>query len=131
MPPPTTGGQAYGGQYSPTVHYRRYKPGRIAFKKVFRTLKGIRSIHIRDIHIRNLMYNTNKQERLNGEFADRFRYSRGINKESLTFRMIILRYRYIKPHGGIAYRTPAEAAGIDIQGTDKWLILIQNAVSVA
>ena len=30
---------------------------RIAFKKVFRTLKGIRSIHIRDIHIRNLICN--------------------------------------------------------------------------
>ena len=24
-----------------------------------------------------------------------------------------------KPHGDIAYRTPAEAAGIDIQGTDR------------
>ena len=38
----------------------------IAFKKVFYTLKGLRSIHIRDIHIRNLICNTNKQERLNG-----------------------------------------------------------------
>ena len=37
----------------------------IAFKKVFRTLRGLRSIHIRDIHIRNLIRNTNKQERLN------------------------------------------------------------------
>ena len=45
--------------------------------------------------------------------------------------MSILHYNYIKPHGGIAYRTPAEAAGIDIQGTDKWLTLIQNAVSAA
>ena len=33
----------------------------IAFKKVFRTLKGLRSIHIRDIHIRNPICNTNKQ----------------------------------------------------------------------
>ena len=38
----------------------------IAFKRVFRTLKGLRSIRIRDIHIRNLICNTNKQERLNG-----------------------------------------------------------------
>ena len=104
---------------------------RIAFK-VFRTLKGIRSIHIRDIHIRNLMCNTNKQERLNGGFADRFRYTRGINKEeSLIFRIVIIHYNYIKPHGGIVYRTPTKAAGIDMYGTDKWLMLIQNAVSVA
>ena len=33
----------------------------IAFKKVFRTLKGIGSIHIRDIHMQNLICNTNKQ----------------------------------------------------------------------
>ena len=60
----------------------------IAFKKVFYTLKGLRSIHIRDIHIRNLFCNTNKQERLNGEFASRFKPARGINKEeSLIFRI--------------------------------------------
>ena len=45
--------------------------------------------------------------------------------------MAILHYNYIKPHGGIAYGTPAEAAGIDIQGADRWLTLIQNAVSAA
>ena len=76
--------------------------------------------------------NTNKQERLNGGLAGRFRYARGINKEeSLIFRMAILHYNYIKPHGGIAYGTPAEAAGIDIRGADRWLTLIQNAVSAA
>lgn len=102
----------------------------IAFKKVFRTLKGIRSVHIRDIHIRNLICNTNKQEWLNGGFAGRFRYARGINKEeSLIFRMAILHHNYIKPHGGIGGLTPAEAAGIDILGSDKWLTLIQNAVA--
>ena len=64
--------------------------------------------------------------------AGRFSYARGINKEeSLIFRMAILHHNYIKPRGGIAYRTPAEAAGIDIQGTDKWLTLIQNVVSAA
>ena len=44
---------------------------------------------------------------------------------------IIMHYNYIKPHSGIASRTPAEAAGIDMYGTDKWLTLIQNAVSAA
>ncbi len=103
----------------------------IAFKKAFRTLKGLRSIHIRDIHIRNHICNTNKQERLNGGCAGRFRYARGINKESLIFRMAVLHYDYIKPHGGIGGRTPAGAAGINILGTGRWLALIQNAVSAA
>ncbi len=102
----------------------------IAFKRVFRTLKGPISIHIRDIHIRNLLCNTNKQERLNGELAGHFRYARGINKEhSLIFRMAILHHNYIKPHAGIGGRTPAEAAGIDVRGADRWRTLIQNAVS--
>ena len=104
----------------------------IAFKKVFYTLKGLRSIHIRDIHIQNLFCNTNKQERLNGEFASRFRPARGINKEeSLIFRIAIIHHNYIKPHGGIGGRTPAEVAGIDICGTDRWLTLIQTAASAA
>ena len=111
---------------------RQAEPNILASKKVFRTLKGLRSIHIRDIHIRNLICNTNKQERLNGGLAGRFRYARGINKEeSLIFRMAILHHSCIKPHGGIAYRTPAEAAGIDIRGADKWLTLIQNAAAAA
>ena len=46
----------------------------VVFKKVFHTLRGLRSIHIRDIHIRNLIYNTNMQERLNGGLAGRFRH---------------------------------------------------------
>ena len=62
--------------------------------------------------------------------AGRFRYARGINKEeSLIFRMAILHHHSIKPHGGVGGRTPAEAAGIDIRGSDKWLTLIQNAVA--
>ena len=53
----------------------------IAYKRVFYTVKGLMSIHIRDIHIRNLICNTNKQERLNGELAARFAASRGIKKK--------------------------------------------------
>ena len=102
----------------------------VAFKKVFRTLKDIRSIHIRDIHIQNLICNTSKQERLNGGLAGRFKYARGINKESLIFCMAILHHNYIEPHGGTGGWTPA-AAGIDIRGSDKWLTPIQNAVSAA
>ena len=42
-----------------------------------------------------------------GGFAGRSRYARGINKESLIFRMAILHHNYTRPHGGIACRTPA------------------------
>ena len=100
-----------------------------AFKKRFRTRKAPIPIHIRDIHIRNLICNTNKQERFHVGLAGRFRYTRGINKESPIFRMAILRHHSSKPHGGIGGRTPAEAAGIDIRGSDKSPIPFQNAAA--
>ena len=49
-------------------------------KKVFRDLKDIISIHIRDILIRNNVYSTNEHVRLTGEFADCFRPARGIKE---------------------------------------------------
>ena len=103
-----------------------------AFKKVFGNLKGLKPIQIRDIHIQNLICNTNTQERLNGEFADRFDPARGIKKiDSVIFSIAILHHNYIKPHSGINNKTSAEMAGIDIQGTDKWMTLIQNVASLA
>ena len=104
----------------------------IAFKKVYQMARGLMCWHIRDIHIRNIVCNTNTQERLNGEFADRFRSARGISKEdSPIFRITIIHHNFIKPHGGIGGRTPAEAAGIEIRGQDKWLTLIQNAAAAS
>ena len=36
-------------------------------------------------------------------------------------------HNFIKPHEGLNGRTPAEAAGIQVAGEDKWKTLIQNA----
>ena len=36
-------------------------------------------------------------------------------------------HNFIKPHEGLQGRTPAEAAGLVVTGSDKWLTLIQNA----
>ena len=130
-PFPAAEGPGRGGQDSPGVHHGRHLPISHRLQSVpYR--KGLRPIHIRDIHIRTLICNTNKQERLNGELAGRFRYARGINKEeSLIFRMAILHHRSIRPHGGTGGRTLAETAGMDIRSTDKWLTPRQNAAAAA
>jgi hypothetical protein len=39
-------------------------------------------------------------------------------------------HNYIRPHLGLDGKTPAEVAGIDITGKDKWLTIIQNASKV-
>jgi hypothetical protein len=36
-------------------------------------------------------------------------------------------YNYVKPHDGLKGKTPAEAAGIEIKGKNKWITIIQNA----
>ena len=91
-----------------------------AFKRVFGALKGF-FIHICDIHIRNEFSNTNTQERVNSTFAGHTKPARDINSEnSLVYRIFLLDYNYIIQHSGIGGKTPAEAAGIKIQGHNKW-----------
>ncbi len=36
-------------------------------------------------------------------------------------------HNFIHPHMGLDGKTPAEAAGIKVEGENPWLILIQNA----
>jgi hypothetical protein len=36
-------------------------------------------------------------------------------------------HNYIRPHQALNGKTPAEVAGIKVEGDNKWLTLIQNA----
>jgi hypothetical protein len=38
-------------------------------------------------------------------------------------------YNYIRPHEGLDGKAPAEAAGIKVEGENKWQTLIQNAIN--
>ena len=97
-----------------------------AFKKVFGSPGGF------IMHIRNEFCNANKQEKVNGTFADRTSSARGTNwEDSLVYHVFALHYNYIRPHVGIGGKTPAEAAGIKIRGHDKWLTLIRNVANAA
>jgi hypothetical protein len=40
---------------------------------------------------------------------------------------IQLYHNYIRPHEALKGKTPSEAAGIKVEGENKWLTLIQNA----
>jgi len=37
-------------------------------------------------------------------------------------------YNFIRPHMGINGKTPAEAAGIGVDGENKWLRLLNNSI---
>jgi hypothetical protein len=96
--------------------------------KEFRTVKlADTTVHIHNITLEG-KHNNNKMERLNGEIRDRERPMRGLKKTDtpiLTGYQIY--HNYIRPHEALEGKTPAEACGIEVQGDNKWLTLIQNA----
>lgn len=103
---------------------RSYKE---AFNKEFFTQKGIRSVHLRHIRMSGDM-NNNKMERLNGEFRDREKVSRGLKKnDSPLVNGYQIFHNYFRPHMALGGKTPAEKCGIIINGENKWITMIQNA----
>ncbi len=100
----------------------------VAFRKEFWARKREDSTtHIRHIRFQGDM-NNNKMERLNGEFRDREKVTRGIkNVDSPIIDGCQLYHNYIRPHMGLDGKTPADMCGIEIKGKNKWKTLIQNA----
>ncbi len=83
--------------------------------------------HIRHIHMKGDK-NNNRMERLNGTIRDREAAYRGIKKmDSPLFDGFQTFYNFSKKHGGINNKTPAEKAGILVDGDNKWKTIIQNA----
>jgi len=83
--------------------------------------------HIRHIHMKNDR-NNNKMERLNGELRDREKVMRSLKRDdSPIISGMQIHHNFIRNHMGIKKKTPAEACGINVQGNNKWLTLIQNA----
>lgn len=73
-------------------------------------------------------HNNNKMERLNGEIRDREKVMRGVKKmDTPILTGYQLFYNYFREHEGLAGKTPAELAGIKIEGSNKWITVIQNA----
>jgi hypothetical protein len=67
-------------------------------------------------------------ERMNGEIRDRERVMRGLEKKDTPiFTGYQLFHNYIRPHMALDGKTPAEVAGIKVEGNNKWLTPIQNA----
>jgi transposase-like protein len=103
---------------------------REAYLKEFYTHKlETRTEHIHSIRIQGDR-NNNKMERLNGEIRDREKVMRGLKKpETPIIPGYQIYHNYVRPHEALDGKTPADACGIEVQGKNKWLTLIQNACS--
>jgi len=101
---------------------------RDAWLKEYSTKKLADStVHIRQITLAG-QHNNNKMERMNGEIRDREKVTRNLKTENspiLTGLQIF--HNYIRPHMGLDGKPPADLAGIQVEGENKWLTLIQNA----
>jgi hypothetical protein len=67
-------------------------------------------------------------ELMNGEIRERELAMRSLKKmDSPILSGMQIYHNYIRPHEALNGKTPAELAGIEVKGKDKWLTLIQNA----
>ncbi len=88
-----------------------------------------RTIHVSSIRLQGDR-NNNKMERLNNEIRDREKVMRSLkNPETPIIAGYQIFHNYIRPHMALEGRTPAEAAGIEVIGDNKWLTIIQKAAS--
>ena len=101
-----------------------------AYIKSSKRVFGKKTNHISHIHMRAKRNkdNNNKMERLNGEIRDREKVFRGLkNFYTPLIGGLKTYYNYTKIHGSLNGKTPAEASLIEVDGTNKWITLIQNA----
>jgi transposase-like protein len=101
-----------------------------AYNQEFRTLKlETRTEHIRHIRLQG-DFNNNKMERMNGEIRDRERVMRTLEKaDTPILTGMRIYHNFVKPHMALEGKTPAEAAGIKVEGDNKWITIIQNAAT--
>jgi len=66
---------------------------------------------------------------INGKIRDMEKTMRGLKiKEIPILQGRQIYHNYIKPHEGLAGKTPAEACEIELKGENKWITLIPLAI---
>jgi hypothetical protein len=99
-----------------------------AYLKEFRTAgRETRTEHISAIKLQGDM-NNNKMERMNGEVRDREKVMRGLKKKDTPIlKGYQIFHNYIREHEGLESKTPAEACGIKVEGSNKRKTIIEYA----
>lgn len=110
------------------MRHRRYRTRKrvVPMKKNCIQLKDY-ELSIAHIRLQGDM-NNNKMERMNGEVRDREKTMRGLKKmDTPILKGHQLYHNYIREHEALQGMTPADKCGIKVEGSNKWLTLIQNA----
>ena len=98
-----------------------------AFHDVYEFTTGKHPVHVREITLEGPIHN-NKMERMNGEVRDREKVMRGLKRtDTPIVKGLQIYHNFIRPHEWLNGVTPAERAGIVVEGENKWMTIIQNA----
>ena len=67
-------------------------------------------------------------ERMNGEIRDREKVMRSLkNPQTPILKGLQVYHNLFRPHEALDGQTPAARAGIQIEGSNPWITVIQNA----
>lgn len=65
---------------------------------------------------------------MNGEVRDREKVMRGLKRtDTPILKGMQIYHNFVRPHEGLNEATPADRAGIKVEGQNKWITIIQNA----
>ena len=98
-----------------------------AYVKEFYTTSNPKTKHISEITLAGKIHNQ-KMERMNGEIRDREKTFRGLKSaDTPILKGYQIFHNFVRGHEALQGKTPAEVAGIKVEGDNKFLTLIQNA----
>lgn len=88
--------------------------------------------HLTTKHISNVALESglnNSIERMHGTFREREKVMRGLKVDDTPIiPMNQIYYNFIRPHSALGGKTPAEAAGIGVDGENKWMGLLKKSL---
>ena len=100
------------------------------FAKGFKNTMGKGATHIRSACVRKHHIHNNGHESQNGTMRNRIKTARGFGTENPhLLNLYVLYHNFIRPHIGLGGRTPADALGIHIRGSDKWKTILAYAAT--
>lgn len=109
-----------------------FTDGLNSYKTVMASLpESQRPQHIANAGVNKRHATNNRIERLNGTLRERVKVQRGWKSmKSAIAEGQRIHYNFVKPHMALEGQTPAEMAGIGIEGNDKWLSLLKAALTI-